>query len=402
MGRPKYRDPSPAAQDDGIGARDDGIGAALGWLDARLIWVRRWAAGLMVGGLVVVGCASPGPPRAPSLQLPQPVRDLSVARQGERVELRFTLPQRTTDNLPIRENVVKVSVCRAGEGGPCEAVPALENVDLAMNAGASAERRGVVWHDDLPQAETAGQPKLLTYRVELTNLEGKTAGWSDAAYTAAGATPEAVNGLSAVETRAGVLLRWQPSAVTEQDEVLVRRELVATPGTPSAGAKHEAAEPVWLEAHAGGGDQTIDSSASEDTPYWYAAERRRVVTLGEHKVEMRSALSLLVKITWRNAFPPAAPVGLSAAPFAQGGAFAVDLVWEPVQEPGLKGYLVTRQGLDADGAAVGSPEKLTAEAVPLPAFHDATAKQGVRYRYGVRAVSKKDVEGAVATVVVAP
>jgi hypothetical protein len=354
----------------------------------------------MVGGLVVVGCASPGPPRAPSLQLPQPVRDLSVARQGERVELRFTLPQRTTDNLPIRENVVKVSVCRAGEGGPCEAVPALENVDLAMNAGASAERRVVVWHDDLPQAETAGEPKLLSYRVELTNLEGKTAGWSDAAYTAAGATPEAVNGLSAVETRAGVLLRWQPSGTlagsSGGDEVLVRRELVATPGTPPAGAKHESAEPVWLEAHAGGGDQTIDGSASEDTPYWYAAVRRRVVTLGEHKVEMRSALSLLVKITWRNAFPPAAPVGLSAAPFAQGGAFAVDLVWEPVQEPGLKGYLVTRQ---AEG---GEVEKLTAEAVPLPAFHDATAKQGMRYRYSVQAVSKKGVEGAPAAVVVAP
>ena len=83
----------------------------------------------MAGGLVV-GCASPGPPRAPSLQLPEPVRDLSAARVGDRVELKFTLPQRTTDNLPIREAGVKASVCRGSEGGPCVAVASLENVGV--------------------------------------------------------------------------------------------------------------------------------------------------------------------------------------------------------------------------------------------------------------------------------
>jgi hypothetical protein len=72
------------------------------------------------------------------------------------------------------------------------------------------------------------------------------------------------------------------------------------------------------------------------------------------------------------------------------------LVWEPVQEPGLKGYVVSRQ---ADG---GEVEKLTPEPVTLPAFHDASAKQGVGYRYSVRAVSAKGVEGAAAMVVVEP
>ena len=121
------------------------------------------------------------------------------------------------------------------------------------------------------------------------------------------------------------------------------------PVLPPTGKKRDVTEPVWLESHAGGADQTgridetIDGSASEDTAYRYAAVRRRVVSIGGQKVELRSALSSPVVITWRNAFPPAAPVGLSAAPFAEGGAFAVDLVWEPVQEPGLKGYVVIRQ-----------------------------------------------------------
>ena len=42
--------------------------------------------------LILTGCASPGPPHAPSLQLPQPVRDLTATRIGNTVELRFTRP----------------------------------------------------------------------------------------------------------------------------------------------------------------------------------------------------------------------------------------------------------------------------------------------------------------------
>ncbi len=198
--------------------------------------VRRWAAGLVAGGLVMAGCASPGPPRAPSLQLPEPVRDLRAARLGDSVELRFTLPQRTTDNLPIRENVVKVTVCRGVEGAPCVAVPSLANIALAMDAGATAASRDVVWHDALPTSEATGEPKLLAYRVELMNLEGRTAGWSDPAYAAAGAAPAAVSGLTAVETRAGILLKWQGTGESPQDEVLLRREMVATPLEPNGQA----------------------------------------------------------------------------------------------------------------------------------------------------------------------
>jgi hypothetical protein len=351
----------------------------------------------MAGGLLVVGCASPGPPRPPSLQLPQLVRDLSAAREGSSVELRFTLPQKTTDSLPIREAGVKASVCRGGEGGPCVAVPALQNVGLAVDKGASAASRVVTWHDELPTTVATGEPRVLVYRVELSNLEGKTAGWSEPAYTAAGVSPVAVSGLRAEETRAGILLQWQPSVPSSQDEVLLRRELIS----PPAGAKREVTEPVWLESHASA-DETMDGSVSEDTVYRYVAVRRRMVQLGEHKVELRSAFSNDVVITWRNAFPPAAPLGLSAAPFAQGGVFAVDLVWEPVQEPGLKGYFVTRQAVDAGGVVVGSAEKLTPEPVALPAFHDASAKQGARYRYSVQAVSAKGVVGAEATVVIEP
>lgn len=348
--------------------------------------------------MVLVGCASPGPPRAPSLQLPQPVRDLSAAREGDHVTLRFTLPQRTTDNLPIREASVTASLCREeGEGEPCVAVPSLRNVRLNVSPGASAAERTVTWQDRLPETDVTGKPRLLVYRVQLSNLEDRTAGWSEPAYAVAGAAPAQVQGLRAGETRAGILLQWQPDGGSTA-EVLLRREMVS----PPKNARREETEPVWLESHASSAGETIDSTVSEETPYRYVAVRRLNVTLGQQKVKLDSAASAPVEITWRNAFPPVAPSGLSAAPFAEGGAFAVDLVWEPVEEPGLKGYLVTRQALDAGGSVIGAPERLTAQPVGLPAFHDATAKQGVRYRYSVQAVSKKGVEGAAATVMVEP
>ena len=329
------------------------------------------------------------------------MRDLHAQRVGNSVELRFTLPQRTTDNLPIREGSLRATVCRGeGEGQPCVPVPTLEKINLSVAPDASAADRIETWQDNLPATEASGPPRLLVYRLQLSNLEGKTAGWSDPAYAAAGAVPQPVSGLNAEETRAGILLRWQ-SAGSNSDEVLLRRELV----NPAAAKKGEA-EQVWLESHASGKDPhdaaTIDSTVRENVAYRYVALRRRVVTLGQHKEELRSAPSLPVVITWRNAFPPPAPVGLSAAPFAEGGTFAVDLVWEPVEEPGLKGYVVTRQVLDANGAAVANPERLTPQPLTLPAFHDASAKPGVRYRYTVQALSAKGIEGTTATVLVQP
>lgn len=351
----------------------------------------RSAGLLMVVG--VVGCASPGPPRAPSLQLPQVVRDLAVQREGDAVRVRFTVPQRTTDGLPIREASVRATLCRGTAGSGCVPVPALKEIGINVAAGASAAERTVTWVDRLPMADTAGEPRLLEYRVELRNEEGRTVGWSDAAYTAEGAAPERVEELRAEETRQGILLRWAVSAGSGGDQVILRREEQGR--KPS----EKAAEPVWLETHAANGaGETLDASASEDVAYRYVAVRRRTEEIGARKIEVRSAASQPVEITWLNRFPPAAPTGLSAAPFQQGGTFAVDLVWEPVEEPGLKGYSVTRQAVDASGAAAGEVERLGT--VTIPAFHDATARQGVGYRYEVRAVSAKGVEGAAATVVV--
>ena len=64
---------------------------------------RRFTTSVFAASLALccVNCASPGPPRAPSLQLPNPVSDLSAARVGDHVEIRFTVPRETTDHIPV-------------------------------------------------------------------------------------------------------------------------------------------------------------------------------------------------------------------------------------------------------------------------------------------------------------
>jgi hypothetical protein len=352
------------------------------------------SAAWLIAGLTIAGCASPGPPRAPSLQLPEPVHDLTVSREGDHVAIHFTLPQRTTDNLPIRQGAVRASLCSGPEGSPCDPLASRQNITLPLAPGAAATDRTVAWTDNLPPAGTTGEPQLLAYRLRLSNLQGKSAGWSEPSYTASGAAPHPVDGFHAQETRSGILLQWQPGG---RGEVLLHRESLA----PSPDKKN-AAEPttLWLATHAEPtgpqANQTIDSSATEDVPYRYTAVRRRIVELGQQKVELRSAISSPVEITWRNMFPPPAPAGLSAAPLSETGGFAVDLVWEPVEEPRLEGYIVTRQ---ADGSA---PEILTPQPIPIPAFHDATAKPGVRYQYSVLAVGHKGTHGTTAVVTVEP
>jgi hypothetical protein len=165
-------------------------------------------------------------------------------------------------------------------------------------------------------------------------------------------------------------------------------------------------EVVLLDAGVStGGTATLDTSALANEPYKYAAERVRSVDAGGHVLEMHSGESPLVAFTLRDTYPPPPPTDLSVAGFTQGeGAavtYSVDLIWQPVDDANLAGYLVYRQALDGQGNATGERVKLTQEPLALPAFHDATtdAKQG--YRYSVTAVDPKGNESAAATATLA-
>jgi len=363
------------------------------------------SAGCAVLLALMLGCASPGPPRAPSLHLPGRVTGFSAERRGDTVVVRFTTPQQTTDKGPLR-GPVKASLCRAVGDGPCH--PTSSFPGKVIVAGQ------VEWVDGLPPELAAGTLRRLAYRVELFNAQDRSAGPSDPVFVAGGETPRRVEALRAEGSHGGIVLHWVPEAQVS-GEVLVEREALnpapakKAPKTASSAPKGHAALPasmgqskdegtVWLHAAdgAGGGDGggMIDTTASADEPYRYTAVRSRSVMIDGRKLEMRSGPSAAVEITLRAVFPPAVPQGLLAAGFPVEGsdAIAVDLVWQPNAESDLAGYNVYRQA--DDGAAV----KLTAKPVALPAFHDATAAHGVSYRYTVTAVDAKGNESAASAV----
>src|SRR5690348_4530137 len=50
---------------------------------------------------MVAGCGYVGPPLPPALNIPKAVTDLSVTEIGDQIIVRFTPPEKTTEELPV-------------------------------------------------------------------------------------------------------------------------------------------------------------------------------------------------------------------------------------------------------------------------------------------------------------
>src|ERR1700734_1023122 len=78
-------------------------------------WLVTGGAALLIAS--AVGCASPGPPRAPSLNLPEVVKDLPADRVGDAVKLHWDTPAKTTDRIDIK-GPVTAEICRVTVQAP--------------------------------------------------------------------------------------------------------------------------------------------------------------------------------------------------------------------------------------------------------------------------------------------
>jgi hypothetical protein len=395
-------------------------------------------AGLALGALFTVGCASPGPPRAPSLHLPQPVSDLTASRVGGQAELRFTVPHLSTDKLPLYSKktpnqVLRGTLCREIDHHDCVAIAGLAPVLTA------SDHTVLTLHDELDATLAAGPRHLLGYRVEFFSPDGRSAGKSEAAFTASGPIPAPVAGLRASGTRAGILLQWQPAS-SAQDDVLLQRTGLAPRAKPAPQAEPPVRKPrsansrssssssansgrlpaprsdpeeLWLNANSAVG-QTLDDTVTAGEPYRYIAVRRSLVTLGARTFDLRSQPSAPIEFTLQPVYPPATPTGLTATGFQPTDSptahFAVDLIWQPVDDARitpqlaapLAGYNVYREQLSPTGTTLSPQARLNQAPVPLPAFHDTTAEPAARYRYSVTSIDATGHESKAATFVLEP
>ncbi|WP_348267528.1 fibronectin type III domain-containing protein [Edaphobacter paludis] len=324
------------------------------------------------------GCASPGPARPPSLHLPHVVTDLSATRTGNEVALRWTTPDKTTDGLNIQPPLT-AEICRKLATQPATCTPVKH---LPVHPGPSGAT------DALPSSLTADPATLLTYRVQIFNTNGHSAGLSNPAFAAGGAAPPPVEDVKITPIRDGAMVEWKPQSISsfiDLDRNLVQ---ATAPKKPSTRQPRQLTVATPAEVHLQAGRQTadpggtIDPTAQRGETYRYTAQRVRAVTLGGHALEIRSVPSPTITTLMRDTFPPAAPTGLAAVP----GTASIDLSWEPNTEPDLAGYIVFRQPVASDGTLTAAPSRLTPTPIPAPAFSDLTATTGQTYSYRVVAI----------------
>jgi hypothetical protein len=395
-------------------------------------WLGVVAASLLVAS--AVGCASPGPPRAPSLNLPEVVKNLTAERVGDEVRLNWDTSSKTTDHTNIK-GTMTAQICRVS-------VPAsnsAQNPPLATTTPGKASICNVVKSlpvqsgptqatEILPQTLTAGPPVLLAYRVQLLNANGRSAGPSKEAFAVAGAAPPPVEQLHATAVREGVLLEWQKRDTTAEVELDRRLEgpggatvgaapakVAAPPKTtsrsrkPLTPASAPSSKPqtspmtpstpseIKLQtpkqaADVGG---TVDQTTKTGESYSYTAQRVSSVLLDGHTLLLRSTKSAPVTFVSRDVFPPLVPTGLEAVP---GGATpadrSIDLSWTPNTDADLTGYSVYRQEVTSTGEVAGTAARLNSTPVVGPAYRDQTAVPGHRYSYRVTAVDSAGNESA--------
>jgi len=355
---------------------------------------------------------------------------VSATRNGPTVTVRWTTPERTTDRLLIRGKV-DAEVCRemvtvaAGKVGTArrtaEGVSGVAGEDEARPCSAVVAKAVVQPSavgeviDTLTAELAAGPPRLLAYRVQLKNAAGRTAGASGEVFAATGDTPAAVENFRAHGAKTGVVLEWaveKGAGGGSSNDIAVELERTAVEQeggaaetstkdrTNSIAGLTTVKEPSVIRLLAGEDGTTdaggvVDRGAEMGHAYSYTAWRVRKVRVGGRQLEVRSPVSQAVTVMRADTFAPDAPAGLVAVPgLASQGIEtrpAIDLSWEPNDEPRVAGYRVYRR--DADASAAWKMIS-GAQMVTVGAYRDMNVIAGQRYAYRVTAVGLNGMESA--------
>ena len=378
-------------------------------LSARARWGRRCAVAAAASGwlVVIAGCGLASNPQPPTLWLPEPVKDLTVARVGNEVHLRWTMPKQTTDKVALKGDQ-RAHVCwisaPVGAGkvqtgkAPARPVTPMPARDVkachAAGDGMFAPDKPASLSVKMPAELVSGVPRAVSYFVELQNHAGKTAGPSNAGLVATGVAPAEVTGLRLEAQAEGVVLHWDPVAPEGKPVLRIHRELVEKPDAAktnkSSGTPPPQEQVLEVDLDKDDPGVAIDRDATLDHQWKYWAERVLPVKADGQTLEIAGGPSQTVTIDAKDRFPPAVPVGLAAVADEQ--AKAIDLSWTPDTNDDLAGYVVYRRDATAAEQTLTriSPRALV---VP-PSFVDATAVAGHRYAYAVSAVDADGNESA--------
>ena len=306
----------------------------------------------------LVNCGYVGPVVPPSPQIPAAVVDLVVTELGDQLQISFTTPARTTDNLAINKfSEIQLSI------GPDQ-----HPFDLSQWANKGRQYMVPV---PAPNEKDVARPVPIKFTTSVSDWVGKdvaiavkTAVKSNKNYSAWSnvehlrVVPPLKPPVIAVDATAkGYRLTWNEGEPNTQYQIFRQG-----PGEPT---------PVQIGTSSTG--EYIDGGTKWNIPYKYT-----VVAVNGNAKSLASDTKTIQKL---DIYPPAVPSGLTG--LASGDA--AELSWHRNSESDLKGYYVYRS--DNGGSFVRQGEVVT-----LPTFGDRKVEHGHTYRYEISAVDLSNNE----------
>lgn len=354
---------------------------------------------VFVAMLGIIGCGTPAAPAPPTLDLPQPVENLTASRSGDVLTFTWTQPRRNTDHLLLKGDV-DVVICHKLPAGECEPINELyvapskdQRVEVAM-----------------PRPLATGEPRVEIFALQSRNHLKRAAGLSNEALVIAGSAPAPIEGLKVEEQRQGVVLHWKTVGNESRPVRLIRRrtspalsETKSTANKPHGDLLTPASEPelLTLLVDPASNGHAVDRTARTKESYEYRAERVIRLDVNDQTLELKSSLSDPVAIDVLDGYAPATPRGLAAVASTSQAATAenqngIDLSWQPVIDEGLAspvaGYIVYRREGDPASTNPAAWQRISGPSLVIaPAFHDSNVKPGTTYSYSVSAVGANTI-----------
>ena len=296
--------------------------------------MRLWFA--VIAAAMLCACGYIGPPLPPTLDIPVTITDFRAWESGDNIEIEFTLPDKTTENLPLAS---------------------VRSIELRIDdklVGLPIAKPGPVT-GKVPAQMWIG--KTVVMAVRATGPKGKPSDWSNPASLAVipplatPSTPKADNVLRGVE------LTWTGTGP--------RYRIFRADGDGQPQLLADSDGPRYLD------DSTIYGN------------RYRYLVQAIASDKQWSVVSAPMDITPVDIFPPAVPEGVSAVPTPQ----TIELAWTRNTEPDFRGYNIFR-------SVDNTPFERIAAMIGDPSFSDSKIAPGKKYHYRVSAVDLTGNESA--------
>jgi hypothetical protein len=303
---------------------------------------------LVLGFGFAAGCGSVGDPLYPALNIPARITDLSALERGDKLEVHFTVPLRTTEGQ-IGKPVGSVEL-RVGPN---------DQPTFEINKWSSAAQRidvsplvapGQIQSVQIDVGNYIGKDLILAVRA--ANSKDRYSDWSPLLTVSIVQPLPTPSNFKAEPVPEGVRLTWTAANVT--DFKVYRK----APEQSAASQLAIVAQPNFL-----------DTGTEFDKTYEYYVE-------GVHE-KITSELAGPVTATPKDNFPPGVPAGLTSS----NGIGSIELAWERNTDRRFKEYRLYRAEDNGAFAQI-------AEGLDIPSFSDHNVQAGKRYRYRLVAVGQ--------------